>query len=812
MTAANYDDILQQLAAHGLLVGTVKQEKGGQLIGGLVVNGTSPCRCNTEDDAHEQRGWYWLSTIDLPAASGGMETFIIGACGRWQGSDDGKQTLKLNREGRPSLTREESAAIAARQKAQAEQAKAVRAAEAKAAADRADELFRSFLPAGESSYLKRKAVAGYGVRYAPDEDTIAIPMQRAGRIVGLQLIRGKDRGNKLEKQYWPSGMNKVGAYHLIGGIPRGLVLVAEGYATAATLHEATALPVAVAFDAGSLGPVCAALRKAHKGQKLLVCADDDYLTEGNPGVTAASLAAAAMSPTSVSDTDHAGAWVKPEFAEERSTTKKGATDFNDLYLAEGLHVVKQQIASRLDALGWAVPQARAINVGGQGETPAKENLVSLLSVGEATERFALIYGGKGTLFDHQEHLLVPKTDVLDIIPDHGWREWKLREDRMVVRLSEVGFDPAGADKSIKCNLWGGWPTEPKAGKCERLLELLQYLCSGEQNAVDLFTWVLRWLAYPIQHAGAKMRTALIFHGPQGTGKNLFFETIMAIYGEYGRIVGQAEIEDKFNDWASRKLFLIADEVVARQELYHVKNKLKSFVTGEWIRINPKNVAAHDEKNHCNVVYLSNEIQPLPLEQDDRRHFVIWTPAKLSGDFYQDIRDEINAGGIAALHQHLLDLDLGDFDEHTKPPETQAKRDLMDVGAGNVQRFIRAWMHGDTDFNGNPLPVCPCGSSDLYTAYIRWCRVDGVRNPREANQFCGEIAKLSGWSKAYKDRFENTHCVGKPKRWMFIIPSTEALTQWARAGHGDHRKPDELTQTQWLTDCFFVFKEAIRDHQ
>ena len=105
-----------------------------------------------------------------------------------------------------------------------------------------------------------------------------------------------------------------------------------------------------------------------------------------------------------------------------------------------------------------------------------------------------------------------------------------------------------------------------------------------------------------------MRTALIFHGPQGTGKNLFFEAIMAIYGEYGRIVGQAEIEDKFNDWASRKLFLIADEVVARQELYHVKNKLKSFVTGEWIRINPKNVAAHDER--C-LLYPSDAADDLP---------------------------------------------------------------------------------------------------------------------------------------------------------------------------------------------------------
>jgi hypothetical protein len=155
-----------------------------------------------------------------------------------------------------------------------------------------------------------------------------------------------------------------------------------------------------------------------------------------------------------------------------------------------------------------------------------------------------------------------------------------------------------------------------------------------------------------------MRTALVFHGPQGTGKNLFFEAVMAIYGEYGRIVDQAAIEDKFNDWASRKLLMIADEVVARQELYHVKNKLKSFVTGEWIRINPKNVAAHTERNCMNLVFLSNERQPLVLEGDDRRHCVIWVPPKPEEEFFSAVNEEIDNGGVEALHHYLLTLDIG----------------------------------------------------------------------------------------------------------------------------------------------------------
>lgn len=798
MSYINYDDVVDQLQVGGLRLDTVKTSRGGITIGQLVVDSTSPVRCETEA-SNEKRGWYWISVVQFPDADGRLEDYLIGSYGIYHGNDNGKQNLKLKRDGRPSLSAAERDAMRTRLEAQAKRAKALRAAEAKKAAQEAERCWRLYVPTGQSDYLKRKGVHAFGLRYSPSGNgTLAIPMQRDGRVVGLQIIRGAERGNKLEKQYWPAGMDKVGAYHLIGGIPRGLVLVAEGYATAASLHMATGLPVAVAFDAGSIMPVVADLAKKYRTSKILICADDDYLTPGNPGVEAARLAATA----------HRAGWCQPEFAEERSTTKKGPTDYNDLHAIEGLHIVTAQIEAALRQHGFSLPAAPANYPGGQGEA-SKAILSGLLSVDEACDRFALIYGGKGTLFDHQEHLLVPKSDVMDIIPDHGWREWKLRSDRKVVRLSEVGFDPAGTDKNIRCNLWGGWPTEPKEGDCTQLLLLLRSLMQSEANNPDLYTWVLRWLAYPIQHPGAKMRTALIFHGLQGTGKNLFFETIMAIYDEYGRIIDQAAIESQFNDWASRKLFMIADEVVARQELYHVKNKLKSFVTGEWIRINPKTVAAHDEKNHCNIVYLSNETQPLPIDSDDRRHFVVWTPAKLEEENYHAVRDELRTGGREALHHYLLNLDLGDFDEHTKPPMTQAKADLIAVSAGNAQRFVSEWLGGDIYFDGRRLPVCPCGSSDLYAAYIKWCRDNGVRNPRESNQFASEIAKLPGWWRGLKDRLENLNDPRSAKRWRFIIPSADVLNAGARLpGATDYRKTAEETDTHWLGACFLAFREAL----
>src|SRR5699024_402581 len=203
-----------------------------------------------------------------------------------------------------------------------------------------------------------------------------------------------------------------------------------------------------------------------------------------------------------------------------------------------------------------------------------------------------IYAGGGAVFDREEHLRLSLSDMRDAcLSRQLHRAWAEHPDREIVRSTAVGFDPAGEDPNITCNLWAGWPTEPKAGKCDKLLDLLRHMCSADKHPEQLYQWVLRWIAYPIQHPGAKMKTALVIHGPQGTGKNMFFEALMQIYGPYGRVIDQNALEDKFNDWASRKLMLIADEVVARSDLYHVKNKLKAFITGDWIRINAKQLAA-----------------------------------------------------------------------------------------------------------------------------------------------------------------------------------------------------------------------------
>ncbi len=787
MAASNYADVLDQLRAAGLLVDHIE---AGRLV-----------RCHIDGD-REKRGWYMLH--ELHGQNGDL--LLVGSYGVWHGQDNGAQKITLSR---AAFSAEQREAIRKRLADDRRRAEREREKIAARAADRAAQVWSKCLPTGESPYLIRKGVNAHGLRFSPSGACVVPMLDTAGKIHGLQVIRPSKQGGR-DKDFFPPGMAKKGHFHLIGS-PGWIVLVAEGYATAASLHEATGLPVAVAFDAGNLAPVVDALHKRYRLAKILVCADDDHFAKcpncgeridiaperdpsicpkcgnehgrTNTGVLCASAAALSAS----------GSWLAPVFgapdavrAEWISRGNK-LTDFNDLHLREGLHAVRAQVEAHLSAIGWSAntSRQRASSARGAGEG----DITPFDSLDELLDRFALVYGQGGLVFDGVEHCMVMLSDMRDAcITRELHRAWCEHPERKIVRAREVGFDPSGRDTAIKCNLWAGWPTTPKSGNCDKLLELLHYMCSADGAPATLYRWVLNWLAYPIQHPGAKLKTTLVLHGPQGTGKNLFFEAIMAIYGEYGRVIDQGAIEDKFTDWASRKLFLIADEVIARSDLYHIKNKLKAFITGEWIRINFKNKSAYDERNHVNVVFLSNEAVPVILEDDDRRHAVIWTPEKLGPDFYREVMHEIDNGGIAALHHYLLHHDCGDFGPGTLPPYTDAKDELIKLSLDSTIRFHRELMSGE--LHGVKPRVAL--ATDYYDLYRVWCARTGQRAgpmPRlinAAERKCGVTAER----KRYLDAMGTTK---GPHSVLFL---------------DDTQCPPGTSEQSWLGEQIDAFRKSV----
>ena len=312
------------------------------------------------------------------------------------------------------------------------------------------------------------------------------------------------------------------------------------------------------------------------------------------------------------------------------------------------------------------------------------------------------------------------------------RMWMQSDKRRDVHEDQIVFDPSGKCGPECINLFGGFEMVPMKGVFAPITELLLHLVDHNEEVME---WVLDWIAYPLQNPGAKMPTSIIMHGDEGSGKNLFWEIVQAIYGEYGSVVGQDQLESKFNDYLSKKLFIIGDEVLSRQEMRHLKGKLKAMISGKTLQIETKMMPVRPEANHVNLVFLSNELQPNALDASDRRHLVVWTPPKRERSWYQAIVNCAESGGREAFYYGMLHRDLSKFDPFAPPPVTEAKTALIDLGRPNPERFYLAWQAGDL-----PIPYASCAASQAYRAYKRWALMQGEKFTSAANYFSRQVLR------------------------------------------------------------------------
>lgn len=225
------------------------------------------------DKPGSKNGWYVLFEEGVPAGSFG--SCKTGDKSTWCAKADRDLTLAQREENRRRM-------IEARAAREAEEQ-----ARRNAARDKAFSIWKASTPASDTHpYLVKKGVGNHGLRL--HKTSLVIPMRdSAGNLHSLQFI--DDDGNKR----FLSGGRKKGCYYLMG-LPVEPFCVAEGYATAVSIYEATLYPVAVAFDAGNLKPVAEAIYSHFQKPKIIICADNDINTPGNPGLMKAREAAAAV--------------------------------------------------------------------------------------------------------------------------------------------------------------------------------------------------------------------------------------------------------------------------------------------------------------------------------------------------------------------------------------------------------------------------------------------------------------------------------------------------------------------------------------
>lgn len=277
----------------------------------------------------DDSGWYVLHTDGIPAGIFGCHRADIRQ--NWR-ADIGRDLTPAERQ----THRKQMDAINAMRKAD----EAKRHAEA---AVKAAGIWEQAQPASANHpYAARKGVSVDGVK--EHKGSLVVPMRDAtGVLCSLQFIPPAQGARKM---FLKDGRVK-GCFHMIGQ-PGGTLYVAEGYATAASVHAATGQAVAVAFDAGNLGPVALALWAKYPKEKIIICGDAD---QSGVGQAKAHDAASAVN----------GSVALPDFTADELAVEKPPSDWNDYAALRGLEAVRAGIQA-----------ADCAASGHQADTPAND--------------------------------------------------------------------------------------------------------------------------------------------------------------------------------------------------------------------------------------------------------------------------------------------------------------------------------------------------------------------------------------------------------------------------------------------------------
>lgn len=268
-------------------------------------------RFSTTGQLGDRSGWYVYHSDNV--AAGAFGDFRLGVSETWSTANSS------------TLTPEDRQAHQQRLDLLRQQREEEEARGHEEAAAWATEIWESSQPASpDHPYLRRKSAQVNHLRMFRGELFIG-----GSRLNGALILPLYDANGKLyslefictdgTKRFLPGG-RKRGCFSQLGEIAN-TVYLGEGYATASSVHQATGLPVVIAFDAGNLKPVAEAIRSKYPSTQIVVCGDNDVSETGQKNARDAAQAVN-------------GVPVIPEATGD---------DWNDVHQRDGLEVVRRSV-------------------------------------------------------------------------------------------------------------------------------------------------------------------------------------------------------------------------------------------------------------------------------------------------------------------------------------------------------------------------------------------------------------------------------------------------------------------------------------
>jgi putative DNA primase/helicase len=689
-------------------------------------------------------------------------------------------------------TTEERKKIAAQIKAQQAATEAAERAKANKAALKAEKFYHNCKPAVPSSalYLSDKQVNAYDIRMTSDGAAV-VAIRGGGRIVALQFLLSKNipaHAEKIRKngggnkKIWPFGCKIKGGYHWIGGIPRpgDVIVLSEGYATAASIYKATGLICVVVFYAGNIKPVVDTLLEQYPDVYLLIAADDDDLKQcpgedcrhrfmlsrqddpfncpecKRPHKRNNAGRDAALKACGDSDNKRVN-YLLPRWSDNarrlHAWGKHGnkRTDYNDLMLDEGDAAVRLQFERYIADLRLRLPShaERVATLPAQDDGKKKYIVEDLPT---ALWRFVLIADGGDSVYDMLLRKIIKMSDARNQFHTRDlYRRWQeaTEPDKRVITMDDIRLDFAEEAIGKPGNSWGGFATKPiQNDEACNLIEpfILDYICNGVEKQFD---FLMCCMAHPIKNPGQSVDIGTILQSDEGSGKGLLGKILLRPYGRrYGIVLNQNDLEDRFNAHMDNILLCIFEEigVGGGKDGHKLKNLLKHMITGETTRINPKQVNGRMTENRTIYYFFTNELLPFLLGNQGRRWNVLRQSKKIgkpeAAKVVAQIMSEEGGNGWHYKLENYESKYYPGFSGYEEPPENTAKAEMLELSKDLVLLFWEQLTNGEIIELEIDEPML---NADLYELFEVFCKKGGAKNYPSIQFFIPAIKRQEGVS-------------------------------------------------------------------
>jgi hypothetical protein len=243
------------------------------------------------------------------------------------------------------------------------------------------------------------------------------------------------------------------------------------------------------------------------------------------------------------------------------------------------------------------------------------------------------------------------------------------------------------DGGNRLNLWRRPDLSPREGSVMPFLHHVGRIFDGDETAIS---FVLDFFAHLVQLPDQKMRFVPLIIGGQGTGKSMLANMACGLVGrDNTQLLTPSQVVADHNDWAQRAQLVIVHELVS-DDSRTTSSRMKELITEDTIHVNPKGVAAYQQRNRANFILLSNEDDPAKLDPNDRRYFVRKSKAEkpFSRHYHSRLWAWFMGGGRERVLHYLLTRDLSGFDPFRAPPRTAGRAALVAASRDQNYDYLR----------------------------------------------------------------------------------------------------------------------------